>query len=76
MATVYSGSSAYSGSSGNLSRISFDSDNVFSDGVDTQMATIGGSLAAGYTASLQVAISEKPDNPLRTSATLWRLCGE
>lgn len=31
-------------------------DNVFSDGVDTELATVTGSVAAGYTATLRIAI--------------------
>jgi protocatechuate 3,4-dioxygenase beta subunit len=56
MSTVYNGADGYSASVSNLSRISFASDNVFSDGVTTQLATISGSIAAGYTASLIVGI--------------------
>jgi hypothetical protein len=32
-------------------------DNVFSDGVSTQLATLTGSVSAGYVARLQVGIS-------------------
>lgn len=55
--TVYSGASGYTGSLSNLNAIGFSSDNVFSDGVATQLATVSGSLAAGYVATLQVGIS-------------------
>jgi protocatechuate 3,4-dioxygenase beta subunit len=54
--TVYTDSN-YTGSQANLSAISFSSDNVFSDGVSTQMATVSGSNSAGYTATLVVGIS-------------------
>jgi protocatechuate 3,4-dioxygenase beta subunit len=57
MSSVYNGADGYSASVRNLSNISFASDNVFSDGVTTQLATMSGSIAAGYTASLQVGIS-------------------
>jgi protocatechuate 3,4-dioxygenase beta subunit len=56
VSTVYNGESGYSASVSNLAAISFASDNVFSDGVTTQLATMSGSIAAGYTASLQVGI--------------------
>ena len=50
-------SSGYEASVSNLARISFASDNVFSDGTSLQIATISGSVSAGYTASLDVAIA-------------------
>ena len=49
--------SGYSGSTANLAAISFASDNVFSDGVSTQLATVSGDNSSGYTATLQVGIS-------------------
>jgi protocatechuate 3,4-dioxygenase beta subunit len=55
--TVYSSASGYSASIANLAAISFATDNVFSDGVSTQTATISGSVTAGYTASLTVGIA-------------------
>jgi protocatechuate 3,4-dioxygenase beta subunit len=57
MSTVYNGADGYSASIGNLAAISFASDNVFADGVTAQLATISGSIASGYTATLQVGIS-------------------
>jgi protocatechuate 3,4-dioxygenase beta subunit len=53
---VYAGS-GYSGSTANLAAISFASDNVFSDGVGTQLATVSGDASSGYVATLQVGIS-------------------
>jgi protocatechuate 3,4-dioxygenase beta subunit len=47
----------YSKSIQNLSQISFASDNVFSDGTSQQLATVTGSVAAGYAASLKVGIA-------------------
>jgi hypothetical protein len=41
----------------NLSQISFATDNVFSDGTATEMATVTGSVASGYTIALSVGIS-------------------
>ena len=45
----------YESSVTNLARTSLDSDMVFSDGVDLQLATVSGSTA-GYTASLVVGV--------------------
>lgn len=55
--TVYTGSSLYTGSSANLAAISLSTDNVFSDGSSLQLATVTGSLSAGYVARLQVGIA-------------------
>lgn len=54
---VYSGSSTYSASVANLAAISFSTDNVFSDGVSTQLATMAGDLTNGFTARLQVGVA-------------------
>ena len=54
--TVYA-SPGYSASIGNLAAISFAGDNVFSDGVTTQTASVTGSVAAGYAAALTVGIA-------------------
>jgi protocatechuate 3,4-dioxygenase beta subunit len=55
--TVYNGAAGYEASVRNLARISFATDNVFSDGVSSQTATVSGSIAAGYTATLTVGIA-------------------
>ena len=55
--TVYAGATGYSTSVTNLSRISFTTDNVFSDGVATQLASVTGNLTDGYAARLQVGIA-------------------
>lgn len=55
--TVYSTATGYSQSVTNLSQISFATDMVFSDGTTTEMSTVSGSVADGYTVSLQVGIS-------------------
>ena len=47
----------YEASVSNFSRISFVTDNVFSDGVSTQTAAVSGSVVAGYVATLNVGIS-------------------
>jgi hypothetical protein len=49
--------SAYSGSASNLSQVSLSSDNVFSDGSSTELATMSGSVANGYRASLVVGVA-------------------
>lgn len=54
--TVYA-STGYSQSVNNLAQISFATDNVFSDGTTLEMATVSGSVAAGYAASLTVGIA-------------------
>lgn len=48
--------SAYASSQQNMSRTSLTSDMVFRDGVDRQLATMTGSVSAGYTASLVVGV--------------------
>lgn len=55
--TVYSQASGYATSLTNLGRISFASDNVFSDGVDSQLAAVTGSVAGGYVATLTVGLA-------------------
>jgi protocatechuate 3,4-dioxygenase beta subunit len=53
--TVYA-TDGYSASVRNLAATSLDRDMVFRDGHDTQLATVTGSVSAGYTASLVVAV--------------------
>ena len=53
---VYSTSAGYERSAIELSRTSFDRDPVFSDGVATELATVGGDPRRGMTAHLRVAI--------------------
>lgn len=53
--TVYA-DSRYGNSSSNLGRLSLDTDNVFRDGWTEQLATVSGSVADGYTASLLVRV--------------------
>ena len=55
--TVYSTASGYGSSLTNFNRISFASDNVFSDGYATQLATLTGDVASGYAATLTVGIA-------------------
>lgn len=55
--TVYADTTRYPSSARNLSAMSLATDNVFSDGADTQLAIVTGSVSAGYVASLQVGLS-------------------
>jgi protocatechuate 3,4-dioxygenase beta subunit len=48
--------SGYAASAANFADISFSTDNVFSDGVSLQTATLTGSPSAGYVATLTVGI--------------------
>ncbi|MEQ1872787.1 MAG: hypothetical protein ABL953_03585 [Ilumatobacteraceae bacterium] len=54
-ALVYE-ASGYETSVDNLSRVSLDSDNVFSDGSDQQLAIATGSNAGGWTAALTITV--------------------
>ncbi len=54
--TAVFATAGYEDSVRNLDRVSLDSDMVFSDGVDEQMAAVTGSVDAGYTASLTVGV--------------------
>lgn len=50
------GASGYESSARDLDRSSLNSDMVFRDGVDLQLATVTGSNSAGYTAELTVGV--------------------
>jgi protocatechuate 3,4-dioxygenase beta subunit len=54
---IYSSAAGYEASVTNLSRISFETDNVFSDGVSLQLAELGSKGSANILAKLQVGIS-------------------
>ena len=54
--TVYA-TDGYSQSVRNLSQISLETDNVFSDGVSLQMATVTGDVTSGYKAQLVVGVA-------------------
>jgi protocatechuate 3,4-dioxygenase beta subunit len=56
MTTIYAGASGYSTSVSNFNKISFATDNVFSDGTTLQMTTLSGTISTGYTAAISVAI--------------------
>jgi protocatechuate 3,4-dioxygenase beta subunit len=47
----------YESSVGNLAGVPLSSDGVFRDGVSQQMATVTGSVAAGYVATLTVGVA-------------------
>ncbi|MEV5912862.1 intradiol ring-cleavage dioxygenase [Streptomyces chartreusis] len=53
--TVYA-SDGYERSMGNLSGLSLETDGIFSDGADQQLAAMKGSVARGYTATLTVPV--------------------
>jgi protocatechuate 3,4-dioxygenase beta subunit len=50
-------SSGYSGSASNLSQITLATDGIFSDGASLELATVTGSVSAGMTATLTVAVN-------------------
>ncbi len=54
--SVYNNADGYSASRTNFARISFSSDNVFSDGTSLQMATVTGDLTNGFQARLVVGV--------------------
>ncbi|MFF0012721.1 intradiol ring-cleavage dioxygenase [Streptomyces sp. NPDC005374] len=53
--TVYA-TQGYEGSVDNLGRLSLDTDMVFRDGHDQQLATVRGSVREGYSATLTIAV--------------------
>jgi protocatechuate 3,4-dioxygenase beta subunit len=59
--TVYA-TAGYEKSITNLAAVSLDSDNVFSDGWDAELATAEGSVPAGYQVSITVGVAEKSAN--------------
>lgn len=54
---VYGSASGYTGSLANLNAITLATDNIFSDGYGSQMPSVSGSVADGYTATLTVGIA-------------------
>lgn len=54
---VYTNASGYSASLTNLGKISFATDNVFSDGVTLEMTTLSGGVANGYTGNITLSIA-------------------
>ena len=53
---VFAQTALYPGSANNMRQTTLINDNVFSDGVSNQLATVSGSIAAGYTANLTIGI--------------------
>lgn len=53
---VYATADGYEASVANMQQTTLDSDNVFSDGVSLQLATVTGSVDDGYTISLNVPV--------------------
>jgi hypothetical protein len=54
--TVYA-TDGYSQSVSNLSQITLETDNVFSDGVNLQMATVSGDISNGYLVTLTIRLA-------------------
>lgn len=54
--SVYGSASGYTSSMTNLNAITLASDNIFSDGYSTQMATVTGDLANGFAATLTIGV--------------------
>jgi protocatechuate 3,4-dioxygenase beta subunit len=46
----------YESSVSNLSRLSIETDNIFADGVDQQLATVAGTVGGGLTATLTITV--------------------
>jgi len=57
LSSIYSANAGYSASVRNLASMSFASDNVFSDGVDLEMATVQAAANGGYAASITISIA-------------------
>jgi protocatechuate 3,4-dioxygenase beta subunit len=55
--TAVYATSGYGNSAANNAAISLSSDGIFSDGYSTQLATMTGSVSAGYVARLKVGIA-------------------
>ncbi|MEZ7236536.1 intradiol ring-cleavage dioxygenase [Rhodococcus sp. GXMU-t2271] len=60
--TVYAQAEGYSQSTRNLAQISLDSDNVFGDGWDAELAAVTGSVDAGYAVDITIGVAEKSAN--------------
>ena len=58
LSSIYNANAGYSASVRNLARISFATDNVFSDGVDLEMTTLqADSASGGYAANITISIA-------------------
>ncbi len=54
--SIYGSASGYTGSLTNLNAITLASDNIFSDGYSTQMATVTGDATNGFAATLTIGV--------------------
>jgi hypothetical protein len=63
--------SGYAASITHLPRITFAPDNVFSDGVSSQLAAVSGSVAGGYAARLVVGIRLSHWYAEASTESLW-----
>lgn len=61
-AQVFAADSGYAQSVRNLSGVSLDSDNVFGDGWDAELATVTGSPDSGMEVAITVGVAEKSRN--------------
>ncbi len=59
---VFAADSGYARSRDNLSQVTLDSDNVFGDGWDAELATVTGSPETGLDISLTIGVAEKSTN--------------
>ncbi|CDZ87283.1 intradiol ring-cleavage dioxygenase [Rhodococcus ruber] len=60
--TVYAQAEGYSQSTRNLAQVGLDSDNVFGDGWDAELATVSGSIDTGYAVDITIGVAEKSAN--------------
>jgi protocatechuate 3,4-dioxygenase beta subunit len=61
-ATVFAYDTGYAASVQNMSQLTLDSDMVFGDGWDAELATVTGDPASGMTVSLTIGVGEKSAN--------------
>ncbi|MFE7742012.1 intradiol ring-cleavage dioxygenase [Nocardia sp. NPDC057455] len=59
---VFAHDSGYARSVANLAQVTLDSDNVFGDGWDAELATVTGAPSSGLRVSLTVGVAEKSQN--------------
>ena len=59
---VFAHDSGYAASVQNMSRVTLDSDNVFGDGWDAELASVTGDAASGMTVALTIGVGEKSAN--------------
>ena len=59
---VFAHDSGYSASTQNMSQVTLNSDNVFGDGWDAELASVTGDPASGMTVALTIGVGEKSAN--------------